>query len=106
MRGVKVTTLKPSPKPETGVSGNVIEFPQDRFIKTVVETVSVNKNELTSIKALTSYVAHNKSVPEHIVRATFLAEFKIPSETDLRREDYERAIRFLVDLQTELHLLN
>ena len=63
---------------------------------------SVNKNELTSIKALASYVAHNIKVPEEVINNHLLAEFNVCDVHALRRDDYERAIRLLVDLQVDL----
>ncbi len=78
---------------------NIIEFPQSG---TMPLKGGINANELTSIKALTSYVAHNKCVPEDVVTAFVQAEFKVTSIADLRREDYERVIKFLVDLQVDL----
>lgn len=89
---------------------NVIEFPADRLAErnatpNLPMMGSVNKNELTSIKALASYVAHNKSLSEEAVKNYLLAEFKVDDVEQIRRTDYERVIRFLVDLQVDL-LLN
>lgn len=101
-------TQKTAAKPNQRFdSENVIEFPQHRV---VVSSPSldldmignVNKNELTSITALTSYVAHNRNVPEDVVKSYLLAQFNVPEVTELRRADYERVIRFLVDLQVDL----
>jgi hypothetical protein len=101
---------KPTSKPEAGKApGNIIEFPQspsttaaNALAKTMI---SISRNELTSIKALTGYVAHNQNVSEDVVRAIVQSEFKVDDIASLRRDDYERAIKFLVDLQVEL-LLN
>jgi len=63
---------------------------------------TVTRNEITSIKALTAYVAYNKSVPEEVVTAYLHAEFNVPTIDKLRREDYEDVVKFLVDLRKEL----
>ena len=86
------------------ISENVIEFPNPQLAEKISGMRYVNRNELTSISALTSYVAHNKNVPEAVVKAYLQAEFKIEDETKLRRDDYERVIKFLVDLQVDLIL--
>lgn len=62
----------------------------------------VSRNELTSIKALTSYVAHTKSVSESLVQECLSSEFKVSDMAELRRADYQRVIKFLVDLQLDL----
>jgi len=104
-----MTTRKPFTKttvsaPNTAI--NVIEFPRARVKATTMSAAGVvNQLELTSIKALTSYVAHNQNVPEDVVRAYLQAEFRVDDITQLRRDDYERAVAFLVDLRCAL-LLN
>jgi hypothetical protein len=107
------TTLKPEARFETD---NVIDFSRIRLTGAAAKKVvmnpnletpgNVNRNELTSIKALTGYVAHNKGVPEDVVRNYLLAQFQVSEVTDLQRADYERVIRFLVDLQIDLALMN
>jgi hypothetical protein len=98
---------KPTTKIDVRPSGeNVIEFQQRRFAPTnkaqsLVMMGSLNCNELTSIKALTSYVAHNNNVPEDVVRAFLQAEFQVTDITNLRRDDYEQAVKFLVDLRCD-----
>lgn len=91
---------------QLNVIENVIEFPQTKAAaKSGLPSVlagQVSLNEMTSIKALTSYVAHNKNVPEDTVRHYLLAQFQVPEIGELRRHDYERVIRFLVDLQIDL----
>lgn len=89
---------------------NILELAQTRRAdgKTVAAALpmmgTVNRNELTSIKALTSYVAHNKRVSERVVCNCLLAQFQVPDVTQLQRHDYERVIKFLVDLQADLML--
>ena len=98
---------KPAPKTAAKNSDEkIVEFPRDRIASAnkarALAMGPINQLELTSIKALTSYVAHNKNVPEDVVRTFFQAEFNIADAANLRRDDYERAIRFLIDLRTEL----
>jgi hypothetical protein len=86
---------------------NIIEFPRLRFAlpdaskKTEIDD-SLNQHELTSVKALTSYVAHNQNTREDVVRAYLQAEFNVEDLANLRRGDYERVIEFLVDLRCDL----
>ena len=96
---------KPTIKNE--ISATIIEFPQTRLApaasRNMAEALStVNKNELTSITALTSFVANKKNVPEEVVRAVVQSEFHVEDVAKLRRADYERVIKFLVDLQLDL----
>jgi len=99
---------KTNPKADARLRGeNVIEFPRSRFTalrkgQARPKADAINHRELISIKALTSYVAYNKNVPEDIVRAYLLAEFNVDDPAKLRREDFERVIKFLVDLRAEL----
>lgn len=92
--------------PSHPVSGaTVLEFPRVQLEETKAESLSagtVSRNELTSIKALTTYVAHNKKVSESIVCDYLLTEFKVGAVADLRRADYERVVRYLVDLQIDI----
>jgi hypothetical protein len=102
-------TKKFSPNPGLcAENDNIVEFPQSRpeapkdAPKSPAVTDQLNRNELVSIKALTSYVAYNKNVPENVVSAFMQAEFKVSDVADLRRQDYERVIKFLVDLRADL----
>ena len=63
---------------------------------------SVNRQELTSIRALTAFVAHNQNVREETVRAFLKAEFGVQDIASIRQSDFERAIAFLVDLRCSL----
>jgi hypothetical protein len=98
-------TEKVVPKSDACVEDDtIVEFPQDRATapKSLAANERVNRNEVISIKALTGYVAHNKNVPENVVSAYLQAEFKVADITDLRREEFERVIQFLVDLREEI----
>jgi len=89
------------------LAGNVIEFPRKTIaaegmpVKIRVAD-ALNQRELVSVKALTSYVAHNKRVSEDVVRASLNSEFNVDDMAKLRRDDFERVIKFLVDLRAEL----
>ncbi len=101
-------TQKIIPKSDAIFSAeNIVEFPQSRFSASakaahIAGISHVNCNELTSIKALTAYIAHNKNIAEEVVRTFLLAQFKVADMAKLRRDDFEPAIRFLVDLQVDL----
>lgn len=80
-----------------------VELPRSRFKARLIDTTGLmNKRELVSIKALTAYVAYNQKVCEETVRAVLAAQFDVPTIDQLRRDDYERVIRFLVDVQMDL----
>ena len=73
---------------------NVIEFPKNRTTPPAgtrpLSGSQVIMQELTSINALTAYVAHNKNVPEDVVRTYLHTEFNVPDAGELRREIDER----------------
>ncbi|MBV8061103.1 MAG: hypothetical protein JO126_01525 [Alphaproteobacteria bacterium] len=80
-----------------------VELPRTRFKARLVNTKGLmNKRELISVKALTAYVAHNQNVCEETVRAMLAAQFEVDTIDELRRDDYESVVRFLVDVQVEL----
>src|ERR1700722_4302975 len=84
-------------------SAKIVEFPRRRFpapgasYSQPLAAGTVNQRELISIKALIAYVAHIKGVGEDIVRACLHTEFDIADSAALRHDDFDRAIRFLVD---------
>lgn len=61
----------------------------------------INERELMSIYALLAYVAHNQNVHQDLVQMVVAAEFGVESVSKIRRDDYERAIAFLVDLRLD-----
>lgn len=80
-----------------------VELPRPRFAARLVNaSPTINMRELTSIKALTAYVAHNQNVREATVRALLSAQFNVPTIEALNRKDYDAVIRYLVDLRVEL----
>jgi hypothetical protein len=66
------------------------------------ETATINNFELTSIKALLAYTAHDKRVSEAVVRDVFSSRFGIDDVEKLPRDAYDDAIRFLVDIQIQM----
>lgn len=80
-----------------------VELPRSYFKARLINTTGLmNKREMVSIKALTAYVAHNQNVCEETVRAVLAAQFNVPTIDQLRRDDYEQVVRFLVDVQIEM----
>lgn len=61
----------------------------------------INERELTSIYALLSYVSYNQDVQQETVQMIVEAEFGVDNVAKLRRDDYMRAIEFLVDLRMD-----
>jgi hypothetical protein len=66
------------------------------------EPHDLNRRELTSVRALAAYVAHNQNVREETVRAFVAAEFGVEEIARIRRTDFERVIVFLTDLRCNL----
>jgi len=62
---------------------------------------AINERELTSINALLSYVSYNQNVREETVKMVVEAKFGVDGVEHLRRDDYMRAIEFLVDLKMD-----
>lgn len=61
----------------------------------------INDRELTSIHALLAYVAYNQNVRQETVQMIVEAEFHVDHVAKLRRQDYMRAVEFLVDLKMD-----
>jgi|GEM_PF-2103405 len=61
----------------------------------------INERELTSIYALLAYVSYNQNVRQDTVQMIVEAEFGVDHIAKLRRNDYMRAIEFLVDMKME-----
>lgn len=61
----------------------------------------INDRELTSIYALLAYVSYNQNVRQETVQMIVEAEFGVDHVAKLRRDDYMRAIEFLVDMKME-----
>lgn len=55
--------------------------------------------ELSSVRSLTTYVAHNQNLNETNIEAMACAKFNVPHISDLRREDFRNVIAFLIDLK-------
>lgn len=55
--------------------------------------------ELSSVRSLTTYVAHNQNLNETNVEAMACARFNVPRLTELRREDFRSVISFLINLK-------
>jgi aspartyl-tRNA synthetase len=66
------------------------------------DTGSINRRELTSIRAMTAYVAHNQNVREETVRAFIKTEFGVETIAGIASADFERVIAFLTDLRCDL----
>ena len=79
---------------------NVIDFPARRL--SASPSQHVNTRELCSIRAMAAYVAHNQNIREETVRAFIEAEFAVGDIAQLQRDDFERVIAYLVDLQCDL----
>ncbi len=65
------------------------------------ELRTLNELELNSIYALLAYVADNQNVAQDTVQHIVTAQFGVNDVTKLRENDYDFAIRFLVDLRLD-----
>lgn len=59
----------------------------------------INERELMSIYALLAYVAYNQNVRQETVQMIVEAEFGVDHVAKIKRDDYMRAIEYLVDLK-------
>lgn len=56
-------------------------------------------DELLSITALVHYVSHQKNNHIETTYSRLATEFAVTEAKEIKRRDYDRAIRFLVDLE-------
>jgi hypothetical protein len=61
----------------------------------------LNLNELTSITAVAAYVAYTHKIDEATVLAVLTTAFGVTDVKDMASEDYDAAIRFLVDFSLD-----
>ncbi len=61
----------------------------------------ISPYELSSIRAMQSYVAQNQNLREKDVEALVEAEFSVESIAHLRHEDFRHVIAFLTDLRSD-----
>ena len=61
----------------------------------------INDRELTSIYALLAYVAYNQNVNQETVQMILEAEMRVDHVAKIARNDYMRAIEFLVDVRMD-----
>jgi len=61
----------------------------------------INERELKSVYALLAYVAYNQNVRQETVQMIVEAEFNVHHVSKIRRQDYMRAIEFLVDMRMD-----
>lgn len=59
----------------------------------------INERELTSIYALLSYVSYNQNVNQETVQMILEAELSVDHVAKITRQDYMRAVEFLVDVK-------
>lgn len=59
----------------------------------------LSQDELVSITALVHYVSHKKGNHIDTTYCHLATEFNVTEAKEIKRRDYERAIRFLVDLE-------
>ncbi len=61
----------------------------------------LNPNELASITAVTAYVAYTHKIDEATVLAVLTTAFGVTDVKAMASEDYDAAIRFLVDFRPD-----
>lgn len=70
----------------------------------IADTALVNRLEITSIRALLAYTAHNQNVSESTLMEVVTARFGVDDVAKLTSRSYDQVIRFLVDVQIDLIL--
>ena len=65
----------------------------------------LNKLELTSVRALISYAAHNQEVNEEVLHEAVINQFGVKDVAELHSQSYDDVIRFLISMQANM-LLN
>ena len=61
----------------------------------------INERELTSIYALLAYVSYNQNVRQETVQMILEAEMGVDHVSKIKRNDYMRAIEYLVDMKLD-----
>lgn len=77
------------------------DMPQFADTATAPAVERINERELTSIYALLAYVSYNQNVRQETVQMIVEAEFGVDHVAKIRRNDYMRAIEFLVDMKMD-----
>lgn len=80
-------------------SSHDMSYHSDQAAAVPVERI--NEKELTSIYALLAYVAYNQNVRQDTVQMILEAQFGVDHVAKIRRNDYMRAIEFLVDMRMD-----
>lgn len=83
---------------QTSSAGGVLAAPFGKALG-AAKVEQINERELTSINALLAYVSYNQNVQQETVKTVMEATFGVDKVDHLRRDDYMRAIEFLVDLK-------
>jgi hypothetical protein len=60
---------------------------------------ALNENELRAVTSLVAYVAYTQETSEDTVLASLTTEFGVDDVKSLPSDDYEDAVRFLVDFR-------
>ena len=68
------------------------------------KVIALNSLELTSLHALLAYKSYETNISEDHVRRAVLARFGVDELKNLPCTHYDEAIRFLVDLPSDLIL--
>ncbi len=100
------TQKRAAPRQPARTADNVVPFKASRQVGERVtwpEVSTLNANELKSIYALLAYVSYQQQVQQQTVAAILGMRFGVEEVTQLQTKDYEEVIRFLVDLNVELH---
>ena len=59
----------------------------------------LSQGELTSITAIVEYLAFKKGSGSELTYSQLAAEFDVPNVKQIKRRDFDRAVKFLVDLE-------
>jgi hypothetical protein len=69
--------------------------------KPLANAEPINEREMVSIYALVAHVAHNQNVRQEKVREVVKAQFNVSRIENIQRDDYQKAINFLIDLRLD-----
>jgi|GEM_PF-2225455 hypothetical protein len=65
----------------------------------IADDDTLNRNEQFSIEALVAYIAHAKKLKPESLQSLLELKFGAADIATIKRRDYQKAIKYLVDLQ-------
>jgi hypothetical protein len=78
-----------------------LEALREKLVTLRAEDTGLDKLELTSLRALVAYTAHDRGVNETVVRTLVEKHFGVDDITKIPSKNYEAVIRFLVGMNVK-----